>query len=232
MLFKNNKKKEHKLNQQRLEYVLKIAGRLLERNKETDVRKHPIYGLIKILMGYQLYDLTKDLCEGEDVATVDCIYRDLGIWLDGFGTDKYVESIEDNIGELQTNLATDVVILQAWNDARLTNALSNIGTNVENPFVYDEKNHFASYIYPLGITIIDNGNHSILSGVLKGEGLIYPNQIYDITEQYELAYFDGTSYREKDTNKIIQEVGRFELGAVFEIGRLLVEKGIRQGELS
>lgn len=227
MLFKRNKKIEYKSNQQKLEYVLKIAGRLLEGNKETDVRKNPIYGLIKILMGFQLYDLAKNLCEGKEAATIDHIYGDLGIWLDGFDTDDYVESIEDNIGELQTNLATDVVILQAWNDARLINALSNIGANVENPFVYDEKNHFASYIYPLGITIVDNGNHSILSGILKGEGLICPNQIYDITEQYELVYFDGTFYREKNTDKIIQKVGRFELGAVFEIGRLLVKKGIR-----
>lgn len=55
----------------------------------------------------------------------------------------------------------------AWNKERFVNALLNIGQNVGNLFEYDKINHMATYIYPIGLTIVYNGNHSTLSGILK-----------------------------------------------------------------
>ncbi|MBQ3587297.1 MAG: hypothetical protein II977_01890 [Oscillospiraceae bacterium] len=227
MFFKYKIKNNDKLNQEKLNKVLNMAKRLLENSTETNVRDHPIYGLIKVLINYQLYDLARNLCEGENVISIAKIYEDLGIWVDGFNTDDCINDDVEKMVELEIDLSTDIVLMCAWNEGRFANALVNIGANVENPFNFDKNNHFVSYIYPLGITLVDNGNHSLLTGVLKSEGVVYPIQTYDITGHYELVYFDGTYYREKNTDKIIHKVERFELGAVFEIGRLLAEKGIK-----
>ncbi len=51
-----------------------------------------------------------------------------------------------------------------------------------------------SLFLPIGVTIVYNGNHS-----------------------------DGTHYRDIVSNKVIQEVENFELGAIYEIGRLLIK---------
>lgn len=45
----------------------------------------------------------------------------------------------------------------------------------------------------IGLTIVYNGNHSTLSGILKGEGMIQANQTYDLVPTYDYMYFDGIS---------------------------------------
>ena len=85
----------------------------------------------------------------------------------------------------------------------------------------------ATYIYPIGLTIVYNGNHSSLSGILKGEGTIQANQTYDLVPTYDYMYFDGIYFRNKINDEKLYKVERFEIGALYEIGRLLAENGIR-----
>lgn len=40
-------------------------------------------------------------------------------------------------------------------------------------------------------------------------------------------YFDGVYFRNKDNDEVIYKVRRFEIGILYEIGRLLAENGIR-----
>lgn len=77
------------------------------------------------------------------------------------------------------------------------------------------------------MAIVYNGNHSILSGILKGEGVIQANQTYDLEPTYDYMYFDGVYFRNKDNDEVIYKVRRFEIGILYEIGRLLAENGIR-----
>ena len=79
----------------------------------------------------------------------------------------------------------------------------------------------ATYIFPIGLTIVYNGNHSTLSGILKGEGTIQANQTYDY------MYFDGIYFKNKMNDEKLYKVARFEIGALYEIGRILAENGIR-----
>ena len=85
----------------------------------------------------------------------------------------------------------------------------------------------ATYIYPIGLTIVYNGNHSTLSGILKGEGTIQANQTYDLVPTYAYMYFDGIYFRNKMNDEKLYKVARFEIGALYEIGRILAENGIR-----
>lgn len=123
--------------------------------------------------------------------------------------------------------AVYAVLVCAWSEERFINALLKIGKNVGNKFEYKKINHMATYIYPLGLAIVYNGNHSILSGILKGEGVIQANQTYDLEPTYDYMYFDGVYFRNKDNDEVIYKVRRFEIGILYEIGRLLAENGIR-----
>lgn len=121
----------------------------------------------------------------------------------------------------------DAILVCAWNKQRFVDALLNIGQNVGNSFEYDKTNHMATYIFPIGLTIVYNGNHSSLSGILKGEGTIQANQTYDLVPTYDYMYFDGIYFRNKINDEKLYKVERFEIGALYEIGRLLAENGIR-----
>lgn len=136
----------------------------------------------------------------------------------------YIIPGESNIN---IDLSKDAILVCAWNKQRFVDALLNIGQNVGNSFEYDKTNHMATYIFPIGLTIVYNGNHSSLSGILKGEGTIQANQTYDLVPTYDYMYFDGIYFRNKINDEKLYKVERFEIGALYEIGRLLAENGIR-----
>ena len=144
-------------------------------------------------------------------------------------SDKLNNSKSFELGESNINidLSKDAILVCAWNKERFVNALLNIGQNVGNLFEYDKINHMATYIYPIGLTIVYNGNHSTLSGILKGEGTIQANQTYDLVPTYDYMYFDGIYFRNKMNDEKLYKVARFEIGALYEIGRILAENGIR-----
>lgn len=207
-----------------LDNVLQMARKLIQKSDVKDVRKNPVYSLIRAMSNYQLYDIVRELYEMEEVPFVDRILKEIGTdFSRGYNHDNSKECLED----IYIDLYKDAVLVCAWDQERFVNALLNIGEGVGNSFKYDEINHMTIYIYPIGLTIVYNGNHSILTGILKGEGIIKINQTYDFASTYNYMYFDGIYFRNKKDNKILYEVERFELGALYEIGRILAENGIR-----
>lgn len=219
------KKKERMKRAENLKSILRNAEILIGKSDEKEVRKHPIYGMIRALSNYQLYGLVKDLLEEKEIPDIRQIREDIGVFLNGYECPQHTLSLENR--DIKTDLSSDAVLICAWNMGRLINCLKFIGTNVGNPFCFDSNNQWATYIMPIGVTIVWNGNHSTLTGILKGEGEIYPKQVCNLKEIYEYIYFDGYYYRKKDDNEIIHKAERFELGAIFELGRLLVKNGIK-----
>ena len=198
---------EDKKKKERLNSVLKTTHNLIKKNDIKDVRKNPVYSLIRAMSNYHLYDIGEYL----------------------INSDKLNNSKSFELGESNINidLSKDAILVCAWNKERFVNALLNIGQNVGNLFEYDKINHMATYIYPIGLTIVYNGNHSTLSGILKGEGTIQANQTYDLVPTYDYMYFDGIYFRNKMNDEKLYKVARFEIGALYEIGRILAENGIR-----
>ena len=218
---------EDKKKKERLNSVLKTTHNLIKKNDIKDVRKNPVYSLIRAMSNYHLYDIVRELYEDEEVTDVQSIYKDIGEHL--INSDKLNNSKSFELGESNINidLSKDAILVCAWNKERFVNALLNIGQNVGNLFEYDKINHMAPYIYPIGLTIVYNGNHSTLSGILKGEGTIQANQTYDLVPTYDYMYFDGIYFRNKMNDEKLYKVARFEIGALYEIGRILAENGIR-----
>ena len=178
---------EDKKKKERLNSVLKTTHNLIKKNDIKDVRKNPVYSLIRAMSNYHLYDIVRELYEDEEVTDVQSIYKDIGEYL--INSEKLNNSKSFELGESNINidLSKDAILVCAWNKQRFVDALLNIGQNVGNSFEYDKTNHMATYIFPIGLTIVYNGNHSSLSGILKGEGTIQANQTYGIRAEKALA---------------------------------------------
>lgn len=118
------------------------------------------------------------------------------------------------------------IVTEIWNPDRITNNIATIGKGIKfskrdnNTFEHYDFNHRGTYIYPLGIVHVDNGNHSINAGMLKSEGHFYIDDIIDISRKYNQYYFDGTNI--VDVNNNNKRFIFFELGVIYEIGRLLL----------
>lgn len=118
------------------------------------------------------------------------------------------------------------IVTEIWNSDRIINNIATIGKGItfskrdNNTFRHYEFNHVGTYIYPLGIVHVNNGNHSINAGMIKSEGHFYIDDIIDISRKYDQYYFDGTCLVNMIENE--KHYIFFELGVIYEIGRLLL----------
>ena len=72
---------EDKKKKERLNSVLKTTHNLIKKNDIKDVRKNPVYSLIRAMSNYHLYDIVRELYEDEEVTDVQSIYKDIGEYL-------------------------------------------------------------------------------------------------------------------------------------------------------
>lgn len=238
--FENKMFEDENYNKTSLENIINTAKCILEDNPSMVYKEqHPIFSYIKIFTDYMVNQQAihilrngRDKVEvnkGEYFDVVDAYYNSLEyILLDKFH-DKVVRC-KDNV--IQISNARDPIITKIWNSERIAGAVKNIGKGMmnkhfyksgiekSNDFKFIETNHMSQYFYPLGITLVYNGNHSIYSGMNKGEGHIDVKEVYDMSYLYDEFYFDGTyinNLKTKEKHKVY-----FEIGVLFEIGRLLL----------
>ena len=82
---------------------------------------------------------------------------------------------------------------------------------------------------PLGLVVVDNGNHSVNAAIIYDEGEIIVNTVIDISEVLERYRFDGKKYVSVETNKIVNienlknnsEPFTYTFGLLFEMARVL-----------
>lgn len=225
MFFMSKKNEEMK---RKLKSVLDIAQFIIDKSEISgDYAVHPIYRYINAIGSSVLQKLLMQLFTGQEVDRVDTLFFDLCRYIKSKNK-TYVNdcaTIEDN-EKITISLKDNLVIPVAWNISRFETTITAIGTDCGNPFEFQRLNHMSMLFLPIGITIVHNGNHSILSGILKREGVIYPTEMVNLAPQYEKIKFDGTYYRDIESDQIIQKVSNFELGAIYEIGRLIIKNDI------
>lgn len=225
MLFKNKKKKEM---ERKLKSILDVAQLIIDKSEiSSDCSLHPIYRYINAIGSSVLQKLIMQLFTGQEVDHVDVLLFDLCRYIKSknktYNSDCV--TIEDN-EKVKISLKDNLVIPIAWNIGRFETTITAIGTDCGNPFEFQRLNHMSMLFLPIGVTIVYNGNHSILSGILKREGVIHPTEIVNLASLFEKIRFDGMYYRDIETDQIIQAVENFELGAIYEIGRLLIKNDI------
>lgn len=207
---------QEKNMQKKLDSIISIASDIVCSTEARDSSVHPIYRYINAIGSSVLSSLLMKLFTEQGVDDVNTLHDDLHFFNNCTSLEKKIAiSLKDNL-----------VIPVAWDTGRFKNNLISIGTDCGLPFEFQSINHMSTLFMPVGVTIVYNGNHSILSGILKREGIIYPNQVVNLSSEYEKIKFDGIYYRDIKSNQIIQPVNNFELGAIFEIGRLLVKNNI------
>ena len=229
------------IKKQQLNNVINSAERLLEGNysQMSYTAQHPIFSYIKVftdaIQNQQAVEILKNGRDNiqldDDIYfnTVDALYHPLDKIL---FSDLWEYAKRYEVDDLVISNGRDPILTSIWTSDRIVDNITNIGKGMVNKHFYDQwiykdnafeyypTNHMTSYIYPLGITQVKNGNHSIFAGMNKGEGEIKAEEIYDVSHLYDIYHFDGTYLVNDQTgekNPII-----FEIGAIFEIGRLLL----------
>ncbi len=225
MFFLNKKNVEM---ERKLENILDIAQLIIDKSEmSSDSTLHPIYRYINAIGSSVLQKLIMQLFTGQEVDSVDELFYDLCRYFKSENKIYYSDcaTIEDN-EKIEISLKDNLVIPVAWNMSRFETTITAIGIDCGNPFEFQRLNHMSMLFLPIGVTIVHNGNHSILSGILKREGVIHPTEIVNLASLYEKIRFDGTYYKDIESDQIIQVVKNFELGAIYEIGRLLIKNDI------
>lgn len=205
----------------RLNHILSIAQDIIEKSDASKDFNHPIYRYINAIGSVVLNNLMMQLFTGQEVSNASYLLDDLLFSCDNCLT------LDEN-STLSIDLKDNLVIPVAWNKDRFIDNLISIGSDCGKPFKFHSINHMGTVFLPIGVTIVYNGNHSILTGILKREGSISPRQVINLAFLYDRIKFDGMSYRDIKNNSLIQKVNYFELGAIFEIGRLLVQNNFNQ----
>lgn len=142
---------------------------------------------------------------------------------------------EDNKYNAIVNVASTPLISCIWNHTRMINALKNINIQKGNPFdgINNINNIRAYQIKSLGLVIVRNGNHSMNSAIVHGEGEIFVDSIVDITPALNKYKFNGKAYIDIKTNKKVNspymknnsEPFTYTLGLMFEMTRILKKYG-------
>ncbi|MGQ5708285.1 DUF6710 family protein [Lactobacillus sp. PSON] len=82
-----------------------------------------------------------------------------------------------------------------WSNKKIINNIYKLGLDANNKFAATTDNINNTYIYPLGIVIVNNGNHSQFSALLKNElDKIKINSVYNIS--FELDNQKDINFRD------------------------------------
>lgn len=137
---------------------------------------------------------------------------------------------------LRVDISVTPCISCVWNNKRLIGALANINDFVGNPFdgIRNSNNIYALMIRPIGLVIVVNGNHSVNSAIVHGEGQIIVKEVIDIRPLMNKYKFNGKEYVDIKTNTKIDykllknnsEPFVYTLGLMFEMSRVLYKYGL------
>lgn len=256
-LFKKNK---DVLKENEEEKYRKVFNRHLKNVKEIlntaewDQTKgqHPVFDYIRVLtltLSTSLFNESLfenkspelDSYNSKRISRMDIekFLRGNGVY--SFEDRKYLSS--DDLVNNTLDLSRIPIIPCLWKN-NYGNLFSIIGENIKGDTDYltgqqgnrpfkVSINHLNTYYYPLGITLVDNGNHSQFTAMIKNEGETKFYQFIDYSELYEKIEFDGTRFRKKDgtesdnsysVKNYHQYVYEYHIiGTLFEIGRILKE---------
>lgn len=199
-----------------LKNILSQAEDIIKSSPVKTGRNHPIFSFVTAITRNIFYSNMFQLnATFKDAADFSSYRKDLGL-INNTSPDEYTI-----LNQLSICLNHDAVLPFPWEPTRFTNCLTYIGTDVNEPFLFQPNNHFSKLILPLGLTIIYNGNHSTTCGIIKGEGFIEVKEIVDNSENCDNFYFDGTYICRNSDNSKIHKIKQFEYGVLFELSRLI-----------
>lgn len=125
------------------------------------------------------------------------------------------------------NLSRDPIFPYPWNRGKYSSAISEIGDGkLKGGWRYIPSNHRVSVLLPWGVAIVEGGNHSIMAGILSGEGELVASDVFDLAPLFKDYRCDGKHFVSSRLGVKKAPVGDHRIGALFEVGRLMAENGI------
>ncbi len=125
-------------------------------------------------------------------------------------------SKRDKDNMVKVDLSKDCVLVLSWNRERLKKSIKNI---FKNDFEYHSSNHLANYFSHIDVCYVDNGTHSISSGIGHKKGFI--EAVYcDTSKFFEHLHTDGVYWYNSHNNNKISDLFDFRIGILYEIAKI------------
>lgn len=141
------------------------------------------------------------------------------------------ESVDSVIGpprqvQYRLRLGRDPVVAVPWVHSRLVSALANIGFSRVMGAWRADINHKVELLLPFGLALVHGGNHSLTAGIVNAEGTLVTAEVTDLSALYAHLRYDGLNMIRTHDGRVHWEPLDEELGILFEIGRLMLERGV------
>lgn len=211
--------------EQRLEKILSIAGDIAKQNPDA------LRDFVRLLGRKLQSDYMCRAVSWLDEHEVPTLEPKL-VWFDEFSplnSDGHrVYDLKKKTGATRTlNLASDIILPWPWNLSRVASNISSIGSGrPRGRWKQDAVNHKVEYWLPFGIGWVHGGNHSIMTGIVQGEGRLTTDCVYDLSPLFPHVCFDGKAFIRLNDGSVLQEATEFEFAAIFEVGRIMHEHRI------
>lgn len=198
--------------------------------RKSVVGEHPVINVIRLLGKKFHYEYCEQLLlqstrpQPQSLTIGNCFF---GKCIDIDGVIKDFSGLCKKVHIDKTiSLGKDVLMAWPWSRERLSEAFAYIGEGKIKGSWNQDGNHIVTLLLPVGISFVEQGNHSIASGMIQGEGVLKPTYVLDISPLYEYVYTDGAEYYLKSNNDFLCSVKNVEFAAIFEIGRKMMEHNI------
>jgi len=215
----------------RFQRLIKTANLVAEKNPRglADL----VYAILRPLQSEALLGVAErgtDAVPDIDIPLLfgDAVFRK-------FFADGHLRGRELPREHFRLKLGKHAVLPWPWHHSRYVSALATIGAdkiNPEDPWGRrhsgawkQDINHSIPLWLPWGIAEVCGGNHSIMAGILAGEGELKPSAVYDMTCVLEDIRTDGINWFDSASGEMIGTVSDPRFAAVFEIGRIMVREG-------
>lgn len=211
--------------EQRLAKILSVADKIAKQNPDA------LCDFVRLLGRKLQSDYMCRAVSRLDKGKVPDLEPEL-VWFDEFAplnsAGQSVYELKKNTETTRTlNLASDIVLPWPWHVGRVISCISCIGPGrPAGAWQQDKVNHQVEYWIPFGIGWVHGGNHSIMTGIVQGQGAITTDNVYDLSAVFSHVRFNGKEFVRISDNTVIQKVSEFEFAAIFEVGRLMHEHGI------
>lgn len=222
MLFKKQKKKQQGVTiEENTQIFIEDLKKLVDEGKKESVRS-----VIKFMANSIQSELfTKCMYNDRNYQGIGYMRAILNSFLLDLSFDFWQKC------NIHLKVQNTPIISCVWNHSRMIDGLMGLGEINKNPFngISFAYNIHAFLIEPLGLVVVDNGNHSVNAAIVYNEGEIIVNTVIDISEVLEKYRFDGKKYVNIETNKKVNiknlknnsESFTYTFGLLFEMARVL-----------
>lgn len=220
-----NKKNISSLKKEQFINLMEWANKIVNQNSCFFSKNEALYDLIKIVMKpIQAEHIRNAYLTHEHHAI-----KEIDLYQDFLCSHSIVCEILANSTQHSNSashhslkLASDIILPTGWHPTSLVCNLGSIGKENRKCGKFKQDiNHDVTLVLPMRIGFVKGGNHSIIQGVLSGNGEIYPKTVVDLSNKLNEVYFNGTHWIDTTSEQVIGEPRYPEFGWVWEISKLL-----------